>query len=129
VSPDGVSPLGAGVVIAACVGILAVAWGLLHIPESDIAAYPPDQHANHWRKRMTTQALGLRFAWLWYVLPLFLGVAFMVVGRGEGLRSAPAVISLAVLTAVGVLLAAANISAGRKFERYRDEWFGGGSSS
>ena len=124
VNPETVYSIGAGVVIIACFGILAIAWGVLNISESEVTARPPDQHPEHWRKLITTQAKGLRLAWLWYVLPLFLGVALMVTGRGEGLTSAPTIISLAVLAVVGALLAAANFSAGAKLERFRDELFG-----
>jgi len=123
-APEGVHPVGACIVIAACIVILLLAWTILDIPESDVTRFPPDQHPEHWRKKMTTQAAALKLAWLWYVLPLLGGVALIVVGRGEGWNSTSAVVSLVVLALIGLLLAAANVSAGARLERERDEWFG-----
>jgi len=122
-APEGVHPVGAGVVIAACLFILILVWAVLHIPETDLSRYPPEGHPDHWRKTMTTQAAALKLAWLWYVLPLLGGVALIVVGRDEGWNSTPAIISLVVLTVIGLFLAVANVSAGNKLERDRDEWF------
>jgi hypothetical protein len=127
-APEGVHPVGAWVVILACVGIVALTWGVLHVPASEMSRFPPEQRPDHWRQRMTTQAVALRLAWLWYVLPLFLGVGLIVVGRGEGWNSAPAIISLVVLALLGLFLAAANVSAANRLERARDDWFGAGSA-
>ena len=122
-APEGVHPVGAGVVIAACLFILILAWTVLHIPETDLSRFPPQEHPEHWRKKMTTQAAALKLAWLWYVLPLLGGVALIVVGRDEGWNSTPAMISLAVLAVIGLFLAMANVSAGKQMERDRDAWF------
>jgi hypothetical protein len=123
IAPEGVHPVGAGIVIAACLFILVLAWTVLHIPETDVSRYPPERHAEHWRAKMTTLASALKLAWLWYVLPLLGGVALIVVGRGEGGNSTSAIVSLAVLGVIGLFLTMANVSAGNRLERERDEWF------
>jgi Na+/melibiose symporter-like transporter len=122
-APEGVHPAGAGIVIVACLFILILAWTVLNIPETDLSRYPPQQHPDHWRKKMTTQAAALKLAWLWYVLPLLGGVALIVVGRGEGWNSTGAMISLVALALIGLFLTMANVSAGKQMERDRDEWF------
>jgi Na+/melibiose symporter-like transporter len=122
-APEGVHPVGAGIVIVACLFILILAWTVLNIPETDLSRYPPQQHPDHWRKKMTTQAAALKLAWLWYVLPLLGGVALIVVGRGEGWNSTGAMISLVALALIGLFLTMANVSAGKQMERDRDEWF------
>ncbi|MCL6503204.1 MAG: hypothetical protein K6T86_10995 [Pirellulales bacterium] len=52
------------VIILAALAIGFVTWGVLHIPESELQTYPPAEHKEHWRRRLATQARGLRLAWL-----------------------------------------------------------------
>lgn len=120
----------AGRVVLLLVGLLivAIAWGKLHIPASELAAYPPAQHPDRWRTHMTTQSQWLRFAWLWYVLPLFAGIALVMLGRsGEltAVRSVPVLIAAAVAIGIGFL----NIQAAKQAERDRDAWLGVGSAA
>ena len=112
---------GRAVLLAALVLILAVLWGKLHIPASELAAYPPAQHPERWRSRMTDQARWLRLAWLWYVLPLFAGIVLVALGRDEASVArvgASVLIAAALSVAVGFL----NLSAANHVERERDAW-------
>ena len=126
--PEGLSHLGAWIVIVACLGIIALTWTVLNIPSDEPSAKPLAQHPDHWRQRMTTQATALRFAWLWYVLPLLGGVAVIVLGRGDGFTTGT-VVSLAVLVGLGLLLSYANFSAANRMERDRDALFEGAATT
>ncbi|NJN57510.1 MAG: hypothetical protein HC879_08405 [Leptolyngbyaceae cyanobacterium SL_5_9] len=64
----------------------------------------------------------IKFAWLWYLLPLFLGLAVYLLGVYE--KSSGSVILL--ILAIAVLFFGAwrsNLKAGKRFERDRDTWF------
>lgn len=109
------------IVIAASLLILAVIWGRLHIPAAELATYPPSQFRDKWRIRMTTQAQTLRLAWLWYVLPLFAGLALIIIDRHEHF-SAPLQISLFIGSALAVGIGLLNHMAAQGIERDRDVW-------
>jgi hypothetical protein len=114
------------VLLLACLLILVVAWGRLHIPTSELVTYPPAEHADRWRAHLTTQARWLRFAWLWYVLPLFAGIALVMLGRGgewTAVRTVSALIAAALAIGIGLL----NFQAARQLERDRDTWLGTGN--
>lgn len=121
--PEGLNATGAWIVIVACLGVIAFSLGALNIPASEPTTHPLAQHPEHWRRRMTVQAKALRFAWLWYVLPLLGGVAVIVLGRG-GEFTTGTMISLAILVGLGALLSYANISAASRMERDRDALLG-----
>lgn len=116
------SMVGRVVLILGLLGILAVLWGVLHIPSQELTAFPPEQHPERWRRHMTVQARLLRLAWLWYVLPLMLGMVLSVYGaepRANGLSLWPAVAA----AMVGAGIAWLNVAAARSIERDRDRWF------
>jgi hypothetical protein len=123
--PQTLNPTGAWIVIVACLGIIALSWTALNIPATEPTTHPLEQHKDHWRRRMTVQATALRFAWLWYVLPLFAGVAVILIGRGKDMTTETTV-SLVVLGILGAALAYLNFTAAAKMERDRDAMLGGG---
>jgi len=124
----GLGTAGRVVLLLACLLIVAVAWGKLSIPASELSAYPPAQYPDRWRAHMTTQARWLRFAWVWYVLPLFAGIALVILGRsGEltGWRTMPVLIALALAVGIGLL----NVQAAKRVEQDRDAWLGAESAA
>jgi len=125
--PQAINATGAWIVIVACLGIVALSWTVLNIPATEPATHPLEQHKDHWRRRMTVQATALRFAWLWYVLPLFAGVAVIIVGRAEGMTTETTV-SLVVLGLLGAALAYLNVNAAARMERDRDAVLGGATT-
>src|SRR5699024_1789882 len=105
------------------IGILGVIWGALHIPVEEINTHPPARYPDRWRRHMNAQTRWLRFAWLWYVLPLFTGIALTMSGLGERTTTwsiTAMLILITVATGVGFL----NVQASKQIERNRDAWLG-----
>ncbi|QDV37726.1 hypothetical protein [Tautonia plasticadhaerens] len=121
-----VAVLGKVLVILGVVVALAVTWGRLHIPGSELAAYPPSRHPQRWRHRMTAQAWFLRRAWLWYILPL-LGGGGLVALAPTGVSSVVGLAVAGILGAFAVYLTRLNAEAARCIEQDRDAWLGGPS--
>lgn len=119
---DILSIIGGALIIFALLLNLTVIWWKLSIPKSELSAFPPAQFPERWRYHLTRQARMLKFAWLWYLLPLFLGLSVYLLGVYR--ESSGSVILL--ILAIAVLFFGAwrsNIKAARRFERDRDTWF------
>lgn len=107
--------------ILGCLWIVACCWGWLSIPRRDVERFPPETEPQHWRRAMTVQARGLRLAWLWYVIPLSLGVLLVLL---DTLTVRPeSWVALGVVAVVFVGIAWLNVHAGRCIEAERDQWF------
>ncbi|HUG93584.1 MAG TPA: hypothetical protein VML55_22275 [Planctomycetaceae bacterium] len=114
--------LGPAIIVLGALEIAAVTWTMLHIPRSELAAFPPEGTADHWRGRLSVQARMLKLAWLWYALPIFVGLSLNLWARSSELS----VFQAAMFVLVAALFAGVswmNFHAGRQIERQRDEWF------
>lgn len=112
------------IIILALLGILVVIWSRLHIPASELVAYPPAEHHDRWWRNLNTQARWLRLAWLWYVLPLLVGIALIMPGL-SGEFSFGTTVAAVVVAAVAIGIALLNVQASKRVERKRDAWFAG----
>lgn len=116
--------VGRVLVVSGALGVLCVIWGRLSIPASELRVYPPAQHSERWRRRMTTQARWLRFAWLWYVLPPFVGIELMMLGSSTEL-SVGDTVAVLVVAILGAGIGLLNVQAAKQMSRRRDAWLGG----
>ncbi len=107
------------ILVAASLFIVLIIWLVLHIPSADLRAFPPARFPDKWRAHLTRQARMLRLAWLWYALPIFIGLSVVAWG-GEGRRW----LEIAIFAVVFGGIAALNFFAARQVERDRDAWFG-----
>ena len=102
--------------------VLAVLWGQLHIPKSELNLAPLGDNVGRWRHHMTQQSRFLRFAWLWYVLPPFVPGTLIVLSRVGEVPTA----RLAIVGGVSLLICGAvvwlNIAVAKGIERDRDLW-------
>lgn len=117
------SIIGSGVLLLGLLLIITVIWWKLHIPKSEVSAFPPTQFPDKWKNHLTNQARMLRLIWLWYLLPLFSGVCIYlssVYDTSSGNVVAPLLIVVAVFAGTWWL----NLQAAKQIERDRDAWFG-----
>jgi hypothetical protein len=118
---DTLSIVGSGVIIFVLLLDIIIIWSKLHIPKSELSAFPPTQFPEKWKYYLTHQARMLRLSWLWYLLPLFLGLCiYLSSDASSGLVIVPLLIIAAVYFGVWRL----NIKAAKQLERDRDTWFG-----
>lgn len=116
------SLVGSGVIIFALLLDITIIWWKLHIPKSELSAFPPTQFPEKWKYYLTHQARMLRLSWLWYLLPLFLGLCIYLLSvydASSGLVIVPLLIIAAVYTGIWRL----NLKAAKQLERDRDTWF------
>jgi hypothetical protein len=120
---DALSIVGSGVIIFVLLLNITIIWGKLHIPKSELSAFPPTQFPEKWKYHLTYQARMLRLSWLWYLLPLFLGLCIYLLGvydASSGLVIIPLLIIAAVYTGIWRL----NLKTAKQLERDRNAWFG-----
>jgi RsiW-degrading membrane proteinase PrsW (M82 family) len=118
---DTLSIVGSGVIIFVLLLNIIIIWRKLHIPKSELSAFPPTQFPEKWKYYLTRQARMLRLSWLWYLLPLFLGLCINLLSdASSGLVIVPLLIIAAVYTGVWWL----NLKAAKRIERDRNAWFG-----
>lgn len=120
---DKLSIIGGGIVIFALLLDITIIWWKLHILKSELSAFPPNRFPDKWKHHLTKQARMLRLAWLWYLLPLFLGI-FIYLLSVYDLFS----ISIIMLFLLEIFLFIgawrSNLQAAKQIERNRDAWFG-----
>ncbi|MDB5336415.1 MAG: hypothetical protein JWN70_2034 [Planctomycetaceae bacterium] len=102
--------------------VLAVLWGQLHIPRSELSLAPPGDNVERWRHHMTQQSRFLRYAWLWYVLPLFVPGTLIVLSRVDEVPTARLVTLGGVALLIGAAVVWLNIAVAKGIERDRDLW-------
>lgn len=119
---DNLSIIGSGVVIFALLLNITIIWWKLHIPKSELSAFPPAQFPGKWKNYLTNQARMLKLAWLWYLLPLFLGIVIFILSIYDTFS-----ISTFILLLVEIALFSGawrlNLQAAKQIERDRDTWF------
>lgn len=115
---DTLSIIGSGVIILALL-LDIIIWQKLHIPKSELSAFPPAQFPDKWKHHLTYQARMLRSSWLWYLLPLFLGLCLYFLSVYDAYFVVPLLIVGAVYAGVWWL----NLKAAERLERDRDTWF------
>ncbi len=102
--------------------VLAVLWGKLHIPQAELRLAPPVDHGDRWRHHMTQQSRFLRFAWLWYVLPLFVPGTLIALSRVGEVPAARLLGVGGVALLIGAAVVWLNIIVAQGIERDRDLW-------
>ncbi|OWY63480.1 hypothetical protein B7486_52915 [cyanobacterium TDX16] len=117
---DNLSIVGGGVSIFALLLGITIIWWKLRIPKSEISAFPPTQFPGKWKHRLTYQARMLRLVWLWYLLPLFLGLCIYLLSVYDAFFVVPLLIIVAVFAGIWRL----NLKAANQIEQDRDAWFG-----
>ena len=123
---DNLSVIGSGVVIFALLLNITIIQWKLRIPKSELSAFPPTQFPDIWKHHLTHQARMLRLVWLWYLLPLFVGLLIYLISVydiSSGYVIVPLLIEVIVFTWIGRL----NLKAAKQIERDRDAWFGNSS--
>ncbi|WP_193200548.1 hypothetical protein [Nostoc sp. MG11] len=119
---DNLSIIGSTVVIFALLLNITIIWWKLRIPKSELSAFPPTQFPSKWKHHLTNQARMLRLAWLWYLLPLFLGIFFFFLSIYD---TSP--ISIIMLLFMQIVLFIGiwqlNLQAAKQIERDRDALF------
>ncbi|MBD2307731.1 hypothetical protein H6G17_19880 [Chroococcidiopsis sp. FACHB-1243] len=120
---DNLSLVGGSIIILAMLLNVTIIRWKLHIPKSEISAFPPTQFPGKWKHRLTHQARMLRLVWLWYLLPLFLGISIYLLSVYD--KSSISFIIL-FLFEIAAFIGAwrLNIQAAKQIERDRDTWFG-----
>lgn len=124
----GVGTAGRVVMVFACLLIVTIIWSKLHVSSTVLVTFPPAQHPEIWRAYMNTQARWSRLAWLWYVLPLFVGIILIALGR-SGEMTAIRAVSLLIAVILAVAIGLLNIQAAKRVEQDRDAWFGAESAA
>lgn len=119
---DNLSLVGSAIIILALlVNITVIRWKL-RIPKSELSAFSPTRFPDKWQHHLANQARMLRLAWLWYLLPLFVGIFIYLLSVYD--RSS---ISFIILFSfeIAVFLGAwrLNLQAAKQIERDRDAWF------
>ncbi|HEY9599585.1 MAG TPA: hypothetical protein V6D33_18125 [Cyanophyceae cyanobacterium] len=116
---DPFSIIGSGVTILTMLLNIIIIWRKLHIPKSELSAFPPTQFPEKWKHHLTYQARMLRSSWLWFLLPLFLGLCLYLPSAYDAYFIVPLLIVGAVYVGVWRL----NLKAAERLERDRDTWF------
>lgn len=122
---DTLSIIGSGVIILALLLDIIITWRKLHIPKSELSAFPPAQFPDQWKHHLTYQARMLRSSWLWYFLPLFLGFCLYL----PSVYNAYFIVPLLIVGAVYVRIWWLNLKTAKRLERDRDAWFGNSRTS
>ncbi|MBW4534358.1 MAG: hypothetical protein KME09_10535 [Pleurocapsa minor HA4230-MV1] len=117
------SLVGGGVVIFALLLDITIIWWQLRIPKSELFVFPPTQFPEKWKDRMTHQARMLRLSWLWYLLPLFLGLCIYLPSVYDA-SSDLVIVLLLIIATVYTGVWRLNLKAAKRLERDRDAWFG-----
>lgn len=120
---DTLSIIGIGVVVFALLLDIIIIWWKLHIPKSELSAFPPTQFPDKWKHHLTHQAHMLRLVWLWYLLPLFLGIFIYFLSVYDASFSL-AIVPLLIVVAVFAGIWWLNLQAAKQIERQRKAWFG-----
>ncbi|MUG91404.1 hypothetical protein F7734_02420 [Scytonema sp. UIC 10036] len=124
---DTLSIIGIGVIIFALLLNITIIWWKLHIPKSELSTFPPTQFPDNWKQHLTHQARMLRLVWLWYLLPLFLGLVIYLLSvydASSGAIIIPLLIEVVVFTGIWRL----NLKAAKQIERDRNAWFANADS-
>lgn len=116
---DTLSIIGSGVIILALLLDIIIIWRKLHIPKSELSAFPPTHFPDKWKHHLTYQARMLRSSWLWYLLPLFLGLCLYLLS----VHGAYFIVPLLIIGAVYAGIWWLNLKAAKQLERDRDAWF------
>ncbi|OWY68966.1 hypothetical protein B7486_23015 [cyanobacterium TDX16] len=115
--------VGGTVVIFALLLDIIILWWKLYIPKSELSTFPPTQFPDKWKQRLTRQARMLKLIWLWYLLPLFLGLFIYLLSVYDKSSLSFIILFLCeVALFVGTLRL--NLRAAKQIERDRDTWFG-----
>lgn len=102
---------------------ITVIWWKLYIPKSELSTFPPTQFPDKWKQHLTRQARMLKLVWLWYLLPLFLGLFIYLLSVYDKSSLSFIILFLCeVALFVGTLRL--NLRAAKQIERDRDTWFG-----
>jgi hypothetical protein len=117
---DTLSIIGSGVIILVLLLNIIIIWRKLHIPKSELAAFPPTQFPEKWKHHLTYQARMLKSSWLWYLLPLFSGLCLYLLSVYDAYFVVPLLIVGAVYAGIWWL----NLKAAKRLERDRNAWFG-----
>lgn len=120
---DNFSVIGSGtIILALLLNITIIRWKL-RIPKSEISAFPPTQFPARWKHHLTNQARMLRLAWLWYLLPLFLGIFIYLLSLYDTFSISFIIL---FLFEIAIFIGAwrLNLQAAKQIERDRDTWFG-----
>ncbi|BAZ00636.1 hypothetical protein NIES37_46310 [Tolypothrix tenuis PCC 7101] len=120
---DTLAIIGSGVIILALLLDITVIWWKLHIPKSELSAFPPTQFPDKWKQRLTHQARMLRLVWLWYLLPLFLGLFIYLLSVYDA-SSGAVIIPLLIQAVACIGIWQFNFKVAKQIERDRDAWFG-----
>lgn len=116
------SIIGSGVIILALLlDIIIIRWKL-HIPKSELSAFPPTHFPDKWKHHLTRQARMLRLVWLWHLLPLFLGLCLYFLSVYDA-SSRLVIIPLSIVVVAFTGVWWSNLKAAKQFERDRDTWF------
>lgn len=113
--------VGRVVIMLAALLIAFVTWKFLHIGTGELETFPPAECKEYWRQRLSVQARGLRWAWLWYVLPLLSGIVLICLGRQGAWGKTIA--SIAVPLVLAAIIGWVNVAASRSIAADRDRWF------
>jgi len=120
---DNFSIVGGTIIIfALLLNIIIIRWKL-HISKAEISTYPPTRFPERWRHYLTNQARLLRLAWLWYLLPLFVGI-FIFILNVYDFSSLSFIILLLCEIALFIGALRMNLKAAKQIESDRDAWFG-----
>lgn len=114
---------GGTVVIFALLLNITVLWWKLYIPKSELSTFPPTQFPDKWKQRLTRQARMLKLVWLWYLLPLFLGLFIYILSVYDK-SSLSFIILFLCQIALFVGTLRLNLQAAKQIERDRDTCFG-----
>lgn len=120
---DNFAIAGGTVIIFALLLHMIVIWWKLYIPKSELSTFPPTQFPNKWKQRLTRQARMLKLVWLWYLLPLFLGLFIYLLSVYDK-SSLSFIILFLFEVALFVGTLRLNLRAAKQIERDRDTWFG-----
>lgn len=120
---DNLAIAGGTVVIFALLLNITVIWWKLHIPKSELSTFPPTQFLDKWKQHLTHQARMLKLVWLWYLLPLCLGLFIYLLSVYDKSSLSFIILFLCVLAFFAGTLRL-NLQAAKQIERDRDAWFG-----
>lgn len=120
---DNLSIVGSGIIIFALLLNISVIRWKLRILKSELSAFLPTQFPGKWKNLLTNQARMLRLAWLWYLLPLFLGIFIYLLSVYDTFSICFIILFLFEIAAFTVTWRL-NLQAAKQIERDRDAWFG-----
>jgi hypothetical protein len=115
--------IGGVVIIAALLLDIIIIWRELYIPKSELIKFPPIQHPGKWRRRLTHHARMLKLTWLWYLLPLFLGLLIYYLEVFDQPYNG-IIVPITILVTVFATIWRLNRRAAQQIEEDRDIWFG-----